>query len=131
MSDANQNLSTKNYLDCFDIVEFVCIDPSKTRKRAYQVGDYLAVTTYDKFFKVYRLDNGKPLVKSFFEKAEDALKWAEDIDRIYAEYFCLWMEYPDANIFELAQWSIKNGTDICKIIKSMPKRVSSLAWQTS
>ena len=111
-------INQKNY----EVIEFIDKRPfretniPKTR-RAALVGNYLAVVPN----QVFRLDNGLPMLDVKFATLEDAVKFAEWISNIFSEYFVIWEEYPDADIFAMAKWSVPNGLmayEAVKIIKS-------------
>lgn len=38
-----------------------------------------------------------------------AVQQAEFINKIYDPFFPIWMEYPDADIFAWARWSVRDG----------------------
>ncbi len=102
----------------YPIVEFSCGDTNiKQRKRAYQIGEWLLVSTYGNVYKIYRADTGKPIVGAIFDKAEIAVQIAQLLSDRYEAYFPIWQDYPNADIFTLAQWSVEHGIDINKIIK--------------
>lgn len=82
------------------------------------VGDWL-VCSLDQLngkFKIYRLDTGIPLLKVNWDNIDDAIKFAEWLDSVYKDYFEIWEAMPEANIFQLAQWTIRNGVTINSLI---------------
>jgi len=102
----------------YPIVEFsTCEANIKQRKRAYQIGEWLLVSTCGNVYKIYRADTGKPAVGAIFEKAETAVQIAQLLSDRYEAYFPIWQDYPNADIFTLAQWSVEHGIDINRILK--------------
>jgi len=107
-------INQKNY----EIIEFIDRRPFREpdtpkKRRAAKVGNYLAVVPN----QVFKLNNGLPLLDVKFATLEDAVKFAEWINNLFSEYFVLWEEYPEADIFSLAKWSVPNGLHAYEIIK--------------
>lgn len=119
----NQPLKLTDY----EIIEFICRENFNQKKRAWKVGDWLAVSyNTTNLYKIYRLNNGKPLLSVVFDKAEDAVWTAKVINDAFEEYFNIWQEYENADIFALAKWSARNGIEIYEILKSLPPRIKSM-----
>ena len=106
----------------YPITEFTCYDESdevyKQKKRAYRISDWILVSYCGSGYKIYRMD-GKPAIKTVFdaEELELAKMVAQMLQDVYGDFFSIWKEYPEANVFELAQWTVENGVDLCKVIK--------------
>ena len=111
-----------------EVVEFICRETNlNQRKIAWKVGEWLLVAaSINGFYKIYRADIGKPLLNILFTRPEDALQIAGWINENFETYFDLWLSYPNADVFGLAKWSIRNGVEIYEIIKSIPPKVNSV-----
>ena len=106
-----------------EIVPFVDNSTNtKLKKKAFRIGQYLLVSyvgTKENTFQIFKAINGKPLFSAVFINKHDAIEFAEFIDKAYQDYLLLLEDYPDANIFALAKWSVKNGIKIYEIIKEL------------
>ena len=94
----------------------------RIRRKGIAIGDYLIVASDcvgGKYYKIYRKDLGIPFISAIFEDKESALKIANLINDLYADYFAIWDDYPDADIISLAKWSVKNGIDIFELVKDL------------
>lgn len=105
----------------YPIMEFTCLDQDdeiyKQKKRAYRIGEWLLVSYCGQNYKIYRPD-GKPAIKAIFEDV-DVAKWvAQMLQDKFGEYFHLWKEYPEMDIFSVAQWSVENGISINTVIQA-------------
>lgn len=85
------------------------------------VGEYLVVSyaTPDLNKPTYTIYNvqGRRLFKASYSTIDDAVEMAEWLDGLFSEFFPIWGEYPDADVFGLARWSIQNGIKIYETIK--------------
>jgi len=118
-----------------EIIEFVDTSAGRIKRRGYRIGDYLIVSyasTDDKsVYRIFRKDTGKEFLSLRFGNLEDTVNFAEWIDNLYAPYFPIWLDYPQADIVGLARWSIKNGRNIFDLIQKMRKekqKISLGAW---
>lgn len=50
---------------------------------------------------------------------KDAVEFAMLLDKIYSEYFCLWYEFPQMDIFKVCQWSVPDGQRWFKVIEEL------------
>lgn len=123
MNMSLMNTSTRQYehinFSDYEVIDFVCKESNfNQRKRAWRVGGWLVVsTTLQKKYKIYRIDNGKPVLEMLIENPKEAVLVAQCLSDIYEEYFPIWEAYPDADIFTLAQWSVQHGVNINEVIK--------------
>ena len=94
--------------------------PSK-RTKGLLVGEYLVVSyaTTNLSKPSYAIYNvaGRRLFKASYKTTEDAIEMAEWINEQYEDYLPIWEDYPDADVFGLARWSIKNGLKIYETLK--------------
>lgn len=92
-----------------ELIEFYdCTTNKKKLRRGYKIGNYLSVIPE---YEIFRVDIGKPVLPIQFRKLEDAVTFANWIDKTYRDYAILW-EYPhydDADIFSLAKWTVNDG----------------------
>lgn len=90
------------------------------RTRGLLVGDYLVVSyatqDLEKFCYTVYNTNGRRLLKTTYTDLDDALEIAEWMNEKYQDYFPIWEEYPNADIFGLARWSIRNGIKFYELI---------------
>ena len=102
----------------YEVIEFIDKRPFRSpgepkTRRAAKVGSHLAVTPD----RVYRLDTFMPLLDVMFASLEDGIKFAEWINDLFGDYFDIWSEYPDADVFSMAKWSVKSGLQAYETIK--------------
>jgi hypothetical protein len=106
-----------------DKIEFV--DRSSNvckRKRAYKIGEHLAVSYVgisEHSYQVFSISSGKPILNAQFPNIDDAIKFAEWIDEVYRDYLPILETYPDADIFALVKWSVRNGLRIYETVRQI------------
>jgi hypothetical protein len=91
----------------------------KEKMIGYRINEYFVVSyngLNSSQFKIYSLTTGKPAVDLRFATIGDAMGFAEWMSETYKDYLPLWESFPDADIIQLSQWSIKNGVNIAEII---------------
>lgn len=96
-------------------------DEFREKRRGWKVSDWLIISyTYvdADTFSVFRRD-GKKIIDFTFKDADDAYEFADWINKIYGEYFPIWYDYPDADIFALCKWSVKNGLNIFDVVNQL------------
>jgi len=97
----------------YPITEFV--DKSSNfnkKKRCLKINEYLVLAYADldkTVIKIYKLCNGLPLLDVLFSNAEDAIQVTEWITQQFGEYFPIWDQYPEADVFSMAKWSVPDG----------------------
>ena len=106
----------------YDVVEFKDLSTNFPKKcRGLMVGTFLVVSGSDKKWKIYSLNAGKPLINVLFINIEDAVKIAEWINDVYKDYLQLFDEFPNADMFGMVKWSVKDGIrnyEAMKLIKT-------------
>jgi len=88
--------------------------------RGYLIGQYLVVAPAignEKKFQIYTLHNGKLLVPTTFVDLSDALETAKWLNSMYYEYFEIWDTHPDADVFALTKWTVRNGIQIYEFLQ--------------
>lgn len=53
------------------------------------------------------------------ESENDALELAQFIDKRFQEYFDLWKEYPEVDLFRMAMWAAPDGRKIYEMIENL------------
>jgi len=93
------------------------------KKQAFRVGEHLLVSYIGDAdrdrYQIFKTVNGKPLFPAVFTTHIDAIQFAEYINSVYGEYLLLLYNYPDADIFGLAKWSVRNGIRIYETINQL------------
>ena len=111
----------------YEVIWFACNNGINRKQKAYKVGNWLVVSyNAEGKYKVYRIDTGKPLLNSTFDTDRLAVEFAQAVSDIFETYFDIWSIMPDADIFGMAKWSIKNGIDLYEIVKSLPPRIKTV-----
>jgi hypothetical protein len=113
---------TMNLLIHHDKIEFIDRSSVYKKKRAYKIGEHLAVSyvgVSEHNYQVFGISSGKPILNAQFPDIDDAIKFAEWIDEVYRDYLPLLENYPDADIFALSKWSVKNGIRIYETIRQI------------
>ena len=99
----------------YPVIQFV--DKSSNfnkKKRALKINEYL-VSAYvgeekaGSPIKIYKLCTGLPLIDVTFTNPQDAINVAEWITKTYGEYFPIWDQYPDVDIFSVTKWTVPDG----------------------
>lgn len=92
----------------------------RSKQKCILVGKYLLISFTDetkRSFSIYNV-KGYPLLDgASWKKENSAVQVAENLSRVYEHFFPLWEEYPKADVFSLAKWTIDNGIDIVKFLK--------------
>jgi len=101
-------------------------------KKGYRIGNFLTVShIYPRQrplvyspnqWRVYRFTDGLPAIRTTFETKEDAIRFAEWLDKIYGEYFILWEHYPEAEIFRWTYLTIENGEEYWAYLEDLKKQ---------
>jgi hypothetical protein len=103
------------------IIEIRLLSVGK-RCRALTIGDdeYVLVSYADSSMKAYCIYNylGRKVMPIIFNDLKDAIKVAEWFEETYREYLPIWEEYERADLPRLAQWTIRNGVNIYRIIEN-------------
>jgi len=88
--------------------------------RGYLIGQYLIVAPAignEKKFQIYTLHNGKLLIPTTFTDKGDALETAKWLNSMYYDYFEIWDTHPEADIFALTKWTVRNGIQIYEFLQ--------------
>ena len=105
-------------------------------ERGFRVGDWLFVSYADArgdSYRIYRINDGLPALNTTFKEASDAIQCAEWLDKTYVDriedmsYFCIWTEYPHAEIFRWTHLTIPNGEKYMLILEAMEKQ-KNVRW---
>lgn len=83
------------------------------KREGIKIGDYLVVTQDAEIFK---LINGKKLLQSNFAHYQEALNFADWLDKLYGKYFLLWERWEDVNVFKLARYTVPHGKKILQVL---------------
>lgn len=100
---------------------------AKTKTEGYAIQDWLCVGWSDSQCKSIQIYNcfGYRVTTLRFAAWNDAVQMAQFLDEHYGEYyFNLWEDDPKANIPQLTQYSIPNGTILYQILEN--KHVNQL-----
>lgn len=89
--------------------------------RGLLVGSYLVVSyaTTDLANPTYAIYNtqGRRLFNASYSDVNGALEMAEWLNKAFGNFFPVWEEYPNADVFGLAKWSVNNGLNIYDALK--------------
>ena len=93
----------------------------KKRAKGLMVGDYLVVSYADAnlakpTYAIYNILGHKVFKKSY-ATMDAALEKAELMDKHFKDFFPIWEEYPNADVFSWAKGTIENGEEICRLIQ--------------
>ena len=112
----------------YEVTQFICKETNFNQKKpAWKIGNWLVVSySTNSLYRIYRLDTGKPLITVLFNRPEDAVRTAQIISTTFEDYFSIWENYEDADIFSLAKWSVRNGIEIYEVLKSLPPKIQSM-----
>ena len=110
-----------------ETVPFVdkCSSNVAIKKRGLPIGEYLIISypaTDVVKYQIFNKITGKPLIPTIFVDAYDVRNTAEWFDKTYGDYFPIWEEYPEADIFKMSQWSVKNGLNLFDLIERLKKQ---------
>ena len=107
-------------------------------KYGYKVGKWLVVSYVPPSqyancsWRVYRSQDGLAAINTSFETAEDAVRFAEWLDKTYIDeegisYFVLWTHYPHADIYRWTYLTVENGEEYWEYLKVLePQR--NIKW---
>lgn len=96
----------------------------------YKIGEWLVVAHADDrrdCYRIYRIRDGLPALRTTFAGAEDAIKCAEWLDKHYETFFFIWTEYPHINLWRLTHLTIENGEKYMTILEAMDKQ-KKIRW---
>lgn len=103
------------------------IGVQKITGRGVPVGEGLVVSSSAGVmdsYQIYRLRDGIPLPWHFSE-VDVAKEVAKIVDELYKDFFCIWSEYPDIDIFGWCKYTVPNGIQIYEMFKALEGRVSN------
>jgi len=75
-------------------------------------GGYIAVSGSENAYRIFNTRSGEPILRCRFRSLSDAIKFAEWIEKVYADYFEIWQDYPKADIISWCKYTVPNGIDI-------------------
>lgn len=96
----------------------------KTTARGVKIGKYMAIadnTRGGRWYKIFNLISGRPVIDVRFKSQTDATEVAKWLDNLFGEYFPLWENYPDADVFSLAKWSVSSGLQVYETLQGLPE----------
>lgn len=85
------------------------------RRKGYQIGDVLVVSTTDNSSDLWSIFNVLTLttvIPNQFVNFSDALKVAELMRDIFGELWLINVEWPELDILRCGQWTVENGHGI-------------------
>ena len=91
--------------------------------QAYRVGSYLFILKFKAGYRVCK-SNKTALIKCHFSTLDHAIEFAEWLIDTYGEYFCIWDDYPDVDIMNMAKWTINDGLNLyetLQLVNEIPK----------
>lgn len=104
----------------YEWVQFYdCRTNIKDKKAGAKVGKYMAVSGYDQKWKIYQVYGGLPIVDVWITSLVDAVKIAQVIEKMYAEYLAIWEVWTDVNVLEIARLSIDHGEAVCDTLHEL------------
>lgn len=68
-------------------------------------------------WKIYHLGKGKPFINVLFINLDDALATADWLNDVFEDYLPILDIYPDADLFGMVKWTVKDGIRIYEAIK--------------
>jgi hypothetical protein len=85
----------------------------------YPINEHIGIVPFNDHFKIFRMVQGKPFIKTQFATLEDAVKVAKMFDKVYKDWFPIWEnpEYVDANLPSLLRWTVENGLKIYDFVR--------------
>ena len=118
-------MTMKKDLKDYQIVDFSDQTSNiKTKKRGLRIGNYLAVAGTENKRVIYRVKQGVPLIDVYFTDLSDAIDIAEWIEDLFGDFFPIWENYPELDVFALAKWSVANGLLFYEAIQRLPEKVN-------
>jgi hypothetical protein len=99
----------------------------------YKVGDFLVVSYLPPWrgdrtpWRVYRFTDGLVAIKTTFASPEDAIRFAEWLDKTYSEFMFIWTEYPHIDLYQITHLTIENGKKYWEYLKEL-KTQRNIEW---
>jgi len=110
----------------YEVVRFSTkITNTTTTKSGYRIGDFLIVSWADERkedWRIYRSQDGMECIRTTFETSDDAIQFAEWLRSIYEEYFFIWTEYPNAELFRWTYLTVEEGERYLKILEELENK---------
>jgi len=100
-------------------------------KSGYRIGDFLVVSWADERkedWRIYRSQDGLEVLRTTFETSDDAIHFAEWIRSVYEEYFFIWTEYPNAELFRWTYLTVENGEKYLKFLDGIENQ-KKVRWE--
>lgn len=114
----------KKQLQDYDLIQFR--DDVKRQLKGYRIKDWLIVAVrLEGGYKIYRVD-GVPVLNSIFMKLDDAITFAEWLTDKFGDFFPIWEDYPNMDLFGLVKWSVEDGLRLYEMIKSLDDGISRI-----
>lgn len=110
----------------YEVVRFSTkITNTTTTKSGYRIGDFLIVSWADERkedWRIYRSQDGMECIRTTFETSDDAIQFAEWLRSVYEEYFFIWTEYPNAELFRWTYLTVEEGERYLKILEELENK---------
>ena len=93
--------------------------PTPVERFCYPVNEHIGIVPFNDCFKIYRITQGKPFIKTQFSTLEDAVKVAKTFAEVYRDWFVLWNDpdWSDSDLPSLLRWTVKNGMKIYEFVR--------------
>jgi hypothetical protein len=111
---SSQKSSEFSHSSNFELIE---VKLDGIRHRVTKISEWLWIVKCGEHYKVYRSDTQKPLIDIRLATLHDAEEFSEWINTQYAQFFPIWHSYPEADIFSLAKWTVRNGIKVHEMLK--------------
>lgn len=110
------------------------------RRNGYQISEHLLVApdvdNSLEHFCIYNVWNGKRVIPNRFHSIQHAFKVAELLHSVFGDYWEISEVWPEHDILQLAQWSVKDGVRLQLALSSLKDRDTinlqdvQIAWNT-
>jgi len=110
----------------YEIIRFSTkITNTTTTKSGYRIGDFLIVSWADERkedWRIYRSQDGLECLRTTFETSDDAILFAEWLCLVYGEFFFIWTEYPNAELFRWTYLTVEKGEEYWKMLEALENK---------
>jgi hypothetical protein len=110
----------------YEIVRFSTkITNTTTTKSGYRINNFLVVSWADERkedWRIYRSQDGLECLRTTFETSDDAILFAEWLCSVYGEFFFIWTEYPNAELFRWTYLTVEKGEEYWKMLEALENK---------